>query len=131
MVRPSARHRRGGPARLEGAASPRQNVITIRWVRHAPVDRNSRYSGCTRADAHFHDAILKVAGNEVTRHALSSQHLHLHIFRLMFHARVTAEALTEHDRLLAAFRAGDAEAAEQEMRGHIRRSHDRLIAAFD
>jgi DNA-binding GntR family transcriptional regulator len=97
----------------------------------AAVDRNSRYSRFARADAHFHDAILKIAGNEVMRHALSSQHVHLHIFRLMFHARVTAEALEEHERLLDAFRAGDAEAAEAAMRNHIQRSHDRLISAFD
>jgi DNA-binding GntR family transcriptional regulator len=72
-----------------------------------PVDRNSRYSRFARADAHFHDAILRIGGNNVMRQALSSQHVHLHIFRLMFHARVTAEALDEHERLLVAFRNGD------------------------
>ena len=55
-----------------------------------PLDRNSRYSRFARADAHFHDAILKVAGNEAARRSLSSRHVHLHIFRLMFHVRVTA-----------------------------------------
>ena len=34
----------------------------------------------------------------------------------MFHARVTAEALVERDRILVGFRAGDAEATKQAMR---------------
>ncbi|RYI32861.1 MAG: GntR family transcriptional regulator, partial [Acetobacteraceae bacterium] len=69
-----------------------------------PVDRNTRYSRFAQADAHFHDTVLRIGGNNVMRQALSGQHVHLHIFRLMYHARVTAEALDEHDRLLAAFR---------------------------
>ncbi len=97
----------------------------------APMDRNSRYSRFARADAHFHDTILKIAGNEVIRSALFNQHVHLHIFRLMFHVRVTQEALQEHERLLAAFRAGDAAAAEAAMRAHIQCSYDRLVPAFD
>ncbi len=96
-----------------------------------PVDRTSRYSRFARADAHFHDEILKIAGNEVIRSTLFNQHVHLHIFRLMFHSRVTQEALEEHESLLAAFRAGDAEAAESAMRTHISRSRDRLLAAFE
>lgn len=111
-------------AEVEAAAADMENG-------GAPVDRNSRYSRFARADAHFHDAILKVGGNEVMRQALSSQHVHLHIFRLMFHARVTAEALEEHERLLAAFRAGDCEEAAMAMRCHVERSRDRLLAAFD
>jgi len=96
-----------------------------------PVDRNTRYSRFARADAQFHDAILKIAGNDVIRTSLSSQHTHLHIFRLMFHTRVTQEALQEHEDLLTAFRAGDPEAAAQAMRVHIERSRDRLLSAFE
>lgn len=96
-----------------------------------PVSRNSRYSRFARADAHFHDEILRAADNQFVRQALNDQHIHLHIFRLMFHTRVTQEALEEHERLLAAFRAGDAEAAYQAMHDHIERSRDRLAAAFE
>lgn len=96
-----------------------------------PVDRNSRYSRFARADAHFHDAILKIAGNDVIRQSVSGQHVHLHLFRLMFHVRVTQEALEEHEAILAAFRAGDGAAAEAAMTEHIQRSHDRLVPAFD
>lgn len=110
--------------RLELAAAEMEKV-------EQPVDRNIRYSQFARADGHFHDEILKVAGNEVVRHALADQHVHLHIFRLMFHRRVTQEALEEHAELLAAFRAGDADAAHAAMRNHISRSRDRLVAAFE
>ncbi len=97
----------------------------------APVDRTSRYSRFARIDAHFHDEILRIAGNEVIRSTLSSQHVHLHLFRLMFHSRVTQEALEEHENLLAAFRAGDSAAAETAMRKHIQQSRDRLMLAFE
>lgn len=96
-----------------------------------PVDRNTRYSRFARADAHFHDDILKIAGNEVIRSTLSNQHVHLHIFRLMFHTRVTQEALEEHENLLTAFRAGDPDAAYAAMFTHIERSSERLLSAFE
>lgn len=111
-------------ALIEGAAAAMQAGGT-------PFDRSSRYSRFARADAHFHDTILQISGNGVMRQALSGQHVHLHIFRLMFHARVTAEALDEHERLLVAFRHHDPEAADQAMRDHIRRSRDRLLPAFE
>lgn len=97
----------------------------------APVDRTTRYSRFARADAHFHDQIMKIAGNEVIRNTLFNQHVHLHIFRLMFHTRVTQEALEEHESLLAAFRAGDADAAYRAMHEHIACSRDRLLSAFE
>jgi DNA-binding GntR family transcriptional regulator len=97
----------------------------------APVDRTSRYSRFARIDAHFHDEIMRIGGNEVIRATLFNQHVHLHIFRLMFHSRVTQEALEEHEKLLAAFRAGDATAAQTAMRDHILCSRDRLMSAFE
>ena len=95
------------------------------------VDRTSRYSRFARADAHFHEEIVKISGNNVIRQSLADQHVHLHIFRLMFHSRVTQEALEEHESLLSAFRAGDADAAHSAMHAHISRSRDRLLAAFE
>ena len=96
-----------------------------------PVDRTSRYSRFARIDAHFHDEILRIAGNEVIRTTLYNQHVHLHLFRLLFHTRVTQEALEEHENLLAAFRARDPALAEAAMREHISRSRERLMSAFE
>jgi DNA-binding GntR family transcriptional regulator len=95
------------------------------------VDERLRYSTFARQDAVFHDKILEIAGNELIRETLNHQHTHFHIFRLMFHSRVTEEALDEHEALLSAFAAGDAAAAETAMRVHLEHSRDRLLPAFD
>ena len=94
-------------------------------------DERLRYSTFARQDALFHDKILEIAGNELIRETLNHQHTHFHIFRLMFHSRVTEEALDEHEALLAAFAAGDVAAAEVAMRVHLEHSRDRLLPAFD
>ena len=75
--------------------------------------------------------IMQVAGNELVRDTLNHQHVHFHIFRLMFHSRVTEEALAEHEAIIAAFEARDADGAEKAMRAHIERSRDRLLPVFD
>ena len=94
-------------------------------------DERVRYSAFARQDAVFHDRILEFAGNELIRKTLANQHTHFHIFRLMFHSRVTEEALDEHEALLAAFAAGDGKAAKRAMSDHIERSRDRLLPAFE
>lgn len=94
-------------------------------------DERVRYSAFARQDAIFHDRILEFAGNELIRKTLANQHTHFHIFRLMFHSRVTEEALDEHEALLAAFAAGDSKGAKRAMSDHIERSRDRLLPAFD
>jgi DNA-binding GntR family transcriptional regulator len=88
------------------------------------------YSGFARLDAHFHDQIMDIAGNALIRDTLAHLHTHFHIFRLMYHARITEEALGEHEALLRALAAGDEVGAEQAMRTHIKRSRERLLMAF-
>lgn len=100
-------------------------------ARREGKDDRSRYSSFARQDAAFHDMILAFAGNELIRHTLAFQHTHFHIFRLMFHARVTEEALDEHEAILAAFAARDPDSAEKAMRIHIEHSRDRLLPAFE
>jgi DNA-binding GntR family transcriptional regulator len=89
-----------------------------------------KYSGFARLDAELHDEILEIAGNELIRDTLAHLHIHFHIFRLMFHARVTEDALGEHESLLVALSSGDATGAERAMREHIERSRQRLLMAF-
>jgi DNA-binding GntR family transcriptional regulator len=95
------------------------------------ADERARYSQFAREDAAFHDRILAIAGNEMIRETLAHQHTHFHIFRLMFHSRVTEEALDEHAKILAAFSQRDADEAARAMRTHIERSRDRLLPAFE
>ena len=94
-------------------------------------DGRQRYAGFARQDAAFHDRIMQFAGNELIRRTLALQHAHFHIFRLMFHTRVTEEALEEHAAILSAFAARDPQAARRAMHTHIERCRDRLLAAFD
>lgn len=100
-------------------------------ARHEGKDERLRYSNFARQDAIFHDKVMEFANNELVRETLAHQHTHFHIFRLMFHSRVTEEALDEHEAILAAFAAADPAAAEQAMRRHIEHSRDRLLLAFD
>jgi DNA-binding GntR family transcriptional regulator len=88
------------------------------------------YTGFARLDADLHDQILELAGNELVRDTLAHLHTHFHIFRLMFHARVTEEALAEHESLLVALSSGDENGAENAMRAHIEHSRQRLLMAF-
>ncbi|MFK8252811.1 GntR family transcriptional regulator [Ancylobacter terrae] len=99
--------------------------------RGGSADERTRYSQFARQDAIFHDLILQAAGNELIREMLAHQHTHFHIFRLMFHSRVTEEALDEHAAILDAFAAKDPDAAAIAMRAHVEHSRDRLIPAFD
>ncbi|HWK34030.1 MAG TPA: GntR family transcriptional regulator [Hyphomicrobium sp.] len=94
-------------------------------------DERIRYSQFAREDAVFHDMIMEMGGNELMRSTLAHQHVHYHIFRLMFHSRVTEEALSEHEAIISAFEARDADAAEAAMRVHIERSRDRLLPVFE
>ena len=94
------------------------------------VDDRARYSLFARQDASFHDLVLKIAGNELVRETIARSHAHFHIFRLLFHSRVTEEALEEHEAIVVAFRSGDGEAAGAAMHTHIARSRDRLLPVF-
>ncbi|WP_316359600.1 GntR family transcriptional regulator [Devosia sp.] len=94
------------------------------------ADEQLRYSDFARRDAEFHDKILEIAGNGLVRDVLRMQHTHFHIFRLMYHRLVTAEALDEHEALLDAFRKGDPKRAREAMLVHIQNSRTRLLPAF-
>lgn len=94
------------------------------------ADERLRYSDFARQDADFHDKILDIAGNGLMRDVLRTQHTHFHIFRLMYHRLVTAEALDEHEALMDALRRGDPQLARDAMRVHIRNSRTRLLPAF-
>lgn len=100
-------------------------------ARSNKTDERARYSEFARQDAIFHDLILKEAGNQLVRDILAHQHVHFHIFRLLFHSRVTEEALAEHEAIITAFEHRDADAAERAMRVHIERSRDRILPVFE
>lgn len=121
-------------AQRAAAAMDAAALVTLRDIAASMAcghgDPRQRYAAFARQDAILHDRILELAGNELIRRTLAHQHTHFHIFRLMFHASVTEEALDEHEAVLSAFAAGDGKAARRAMRDHIERSRDRLLRAF-
>ena len=88
------------------------------------------YAQFAQLDMAFHDQIAVSANNELVVEALARLHTHVHLFRLLFHARVTRSAIEEHEKVLSAIRARDEDAAEAAMREHIERSRDRFKAKY-
>lgn len=88
------------------------------------------YGRFAQLDGQFHDLIAHASGNELIQETLASLHTHVHLFRLFYHARVTSDAISEHQNIIAALQSRDAEAARQSMRIHIERSRDRFMKAF-
>ena len=88
------------------------------------------YAQFAQLDMAFHDQIAVSANNELVVEALARLHTHVHLFRLLFHARVTRSAIEEHEKVLSAIKARDADAAEAAMREHIERSRDRFKAKY-
>ena len=83
-----------------------------------------------RTDGHLHDLIAEASGNAFLAQAQIRLHAHVHLFRLYYDARVSQDAIGEHEQLLAAIGSRDEAAAEQAMRRHLRASRARLYAAF-
>jgi DNA-binding GntR family transcriptional regulator len=104
--------------------------IADRMTQKDDDDARARYNQFARQDAAFHDHIIIGSGNELIRDSLARLHTHFHIFRLMFHSRVTEEAIDEHARIIEALKSGDGDAAALAMARHIERSRDRLLPAF-
>lgn len=85
------------------------------------------YSEFARKDAEFHAMIAEASGNAFLADTLAKLHTHVHIFRLVFHTRVTSEAIGEHAELLAALLKGDAAKSKKLMRAHILASRNRVL----
>lgn len=85
------------------------------------------YSEFARKDAEFHAVIADASGNAFLADALAKLRTHVHIFRLVFHTRVTTEAIAEHTGLIAALQRGDAGASKKSMREHILASRSRVL----
>ncbi|WP_456734172.1 GntR family transcriptional regulator [Bradyrhizobium sp. USDA 3364] len=86
------------------------------------------YGKFARKDAQFHAVIAAASGNDLLVDALSRLHAHIHVFRLVFHTRVTSEAIAEHQQLVNALETRDAKAASSAMRAHIFASRDRVLS---
>ena len=84
------------------------------------------YAQFARLDMAFHDQTAVSAGNALVAEALGRLHTHVHLFRLLHEGRVPDAANEEHERLVAAIRARDADGSETAMRDHIEQSRRRF-----
>jgi DNA-binding GntR family transcriptional regulator len=119
-----------GAAMAARALGPRSHEMLSRL--HAemsglPSKAGPTYSEFARKDAEFHAVIAEASGNAFLSEALAKLHTHVHIFRLVFHTRVTTEAIGEHTELLAALLRGDAAGSKKSMREHILASRSRVL----
>jgi DNA-binding GntR family transcriptional regulator len=88
------------------------------------------YSEFARKDSEFHAVIATASENALLADTLAKFHTQVHIFRLVFHSRVTSEAIAEHAELLEALIRGDARNSKKAMKDHILASQHRIMSLF-
>jgi DNA-binding GntR family transcriptional regulator len=115
--------------RMSKAEMARLEDMHARMVAHWKAGRWSEYSKLNRA---IHEAIFAIAGNAT----LSQQYhqLMVRIHAIRFIAKKTperwAEAVADHEAIMAAFRARDAAALFALMREHLAHKADVVTAAL-
>jgi len=83
-------------------------------------------------DARFHEAIAGTSGNGLLSDTLRRLRSHLRLYRLYHRSytmAIAAATVVEHEGILAAIRARDADAAEAAMLHHINQSRERSEGA--
>ncbi|MGW1144888.1 GntR family transcriptional regulator [Streptomyces sp. LE64] len=89
--------------------------------RHAAA---GRFAEAAVSDRHFHVELVRSGGNEILSRLyeqLRDRQLRMGVAVMHAHPDRIARALTEHEEILAALRAGDAEAAADLVHRHIGR----------
>jgi len=81
-------------------------------------------------DATFHDMVAELGGNPWLRDALARTRSHLHMYRLYHHAKQAAATKPEHVAIAKAIAGGDADAAAEAMRAHLRTAMRRIDDVF-
>ncbi|MGE4335597.1 MAG: GntR family transcriptional regulator [Pigmentiphaga sp.] len=99
----------------------REELSRLAQAMAAPSSDDVRlaYGMFAKWDARFHSVIAMVGGGELIADSLARLHTHMHLFRVLFHSRVTEEAIKEHAELLDALVAGDGPRARDAMEHHI------------
>lgn len=98
----------------------------------APLSNEyGEYRGFTAHDERFHRLVAKAANNQRVVEVYEGLHIHLHLFRLNYRQQVGVSTIEEHQKIGAALVAGDPDAAEAAMRGHLEASLARLLPDFN
>ena len=104
-------------------------AIADEMTQYRPRDIRSDYGLFAKKDSQFHAKIAAISRHQLAQDTLNRLHVHLHLFRLVFHPSVTSEAIDEHAAILAALRSKDAHAAESAMRNHLEHAKKRFSPA--
>lgn len=88
------------------------------------------YAQFAQLDMALHDQIAANTGNRLVVEALGRLHTHVHLFRLVFNARITVAALEEHTAIVTAIRQRDPAGAQAAMTAHIEASRERFGARY-
>lgn len=94
-------------------------------------DEQLAYGKFAHWDARFHHLIARAGGGQVMAETLDRLHTHMHLFRVLFHSSVTEEAIKEHEALLEALMAGQADRARNAMKRHIQLSYKRIAPMLE
>ncbi|MCM2580041.1 GntR family transcriptional regulator [Streptomyces meridianus] len=99
----------------------------------APRDTTyDAYKALTAHDTRFHVLVAELAGSAQVRQAFERTHCHLHVFRLSYNRGIGLQTLDEHRSITDAILAGDPQAAEAAMRGHLETAlYERLLPVSD
>ncbi|MDO9405046.1 MAG: GntR family transcriptional regulator [Polaromonas sp.] len=89
-------------------------------------DEKLAYGKFAQWDAQFHRLIAVAGGGQLMAETLDRLQTHMHLFRVLFHASVTEEAIKEHEELLEALVTGQADRARTAMKRHIQLSYKRI-----
>jgi len=117
----------------ENASAEQVDALRRMLEEMALVEANGHmaYGAFGLRDAAFHDLVAQSGGNQLVRESLARLHTHVHLFRLLYDTQVTYLAMAEHDAVLAAVAARDADGAAYAMRRHILLSGERFRRLFD
>lgn len=104
----------------ESLAMELGRVLARQRMAAVEADTDAGLREYLKADNDFHNVILDRCDNTFLQRAVQSMGAHFHRFRFLNHGRSDADAaLAEHQRVVDAFIAGDADTAEKAMFDHL------------
>jgi DNA-binding GntR family transcriptional regulator len=106
-------------------------VAAARTVSAGDGDDQAWHAAFTTLDAQLHDLVAAASGSPLLQESITRLHPHLHLHRRYFPYAQTAVTNDEHQRIAAAIRDHQADAAEVAMREHLTRARDRHRVVFE
>ena len=103
-----------------------------RWASSPAVPDDAPWRAVVEPDFSFHRAIIDATGSQRLARAYSSvqSEVLLCLAQLRPHYQRPSQVAAEHEELIAAMRAGDAERAEDLFRAHLTEAVDNLTKAW-